>query len=113
MTQFSAHFQKDAAFGEAVRKRVFEYMKENDLSKRANAGMISKTLLFFGLYVTIFLGLLWNPFHSLVWMFLSYGSLGILLGTIGMNIICGKSGVEFSFGNPHFPDWTRIKYLAH
>jgi linoleoyl-CoA desaturase len=90
MTQFSAHFQKDAAFGEAVRKRVFEYMKENDLSKRANAGMISKTLLFFGWYVTIFLGLLWNPFHSLVWMFLSYGSLGILLGTIGMNIMHDK-----------------------
>ena len=90
MTQFSAHFQKDAAFGETVRKRVFDFMKENKLSKRANVGMIAKTCLLFAAYVLLFLGILWNPFQSIAWMFLSYGILGLLLGVIGMNIMHDK-----------------------
>ena len=90
MTQFATSFQKDSAFGETVRKRVFAYMKENKLPKQANAPMIWKTLLLFGVYLGLFVGLLLNPFHSLVWMFGMYCSLGILLGIIGMNIMHDK-----------------------
>lgn len=90
MTPFSPHFQKDAVFGEAVRTRVFDFMKENNLSKRANSEMIAKTCLLMASYVLIFLGILWNPFQSLIWMFFFYGILGLLLGIIGMNIMHDK-----------------------
>jgi linoleoyl-CoA desaturase len=90
MTQFATSFQKDSPFGETVRKRVFAYMKLNKLPKQANARMIWKTLLLFGVYLGLFVGLFMNPFHSLIWMFGMYCSLGIFLGIIGMNIMHDK-----------------------
>ena len=90
MPQFSAIHQKNTAFGDAVRMRVNEYMKANQLSKFAHKGMIWKTLFLTVFYLMVFLFLLWNPLQSVAWVFLCYCLLGLLLGVIGMNIMHDK-----------------------
>ena len=90
MPQFSAIHQKNTAFGDAVRMRVNEYMKANQLSKFAHKGMIWKTLFLTVFYLMVFLFLLWDPLQSVAWVFSCYCLLGLLLGVIGMNIMHDK-----------------------
>lgn len=90
MLRHSFQNQKDAAFGEVLRKRVMEHLKEKNRQTLATPGMVIKTLVLFMLYLSMYAGLLWNPWKSLMFMFCCYGCLGILLGVIGMNIMHDK-----------------------
>lgn len=90
MPHFSTEHQKNTAFGDTVRKRVNDFMKENQLSKFATKAMIWKTWLLTTVYLGVFFVLLWNPIDSIILIFSCYGILGLLLGIIGMNIMHDK-----------------------
>ena len=82
--------QKDTAFGEAVRQRVSAHLKQEQIQTLATSAMVLKTLFLFLSYLGIYAVLILNPWDSVVLMFACYGTLGLLLGVIGMNIMHDK-----------------------
>ncbi|MEY4289784.1 MAG: hypothetical protein RLZZ30_1872, partial [Bacteroidota bacterium] len=82
--------QKDTAFGETVRQRVTTHLKQQHIQPLATTSMVLKTLVLFLTYLGIYAVLLLNPWKSVVQLFACYGSLGLLLGVIGMNIMHDK-----------------------
>lgn len=90
MLTHSFQNEKDTLFGETVRKRVWEYLSEKKINPFATNAMILKTTVLFFSYLAVYSILIWNPFESIVLLFVSYAILGLLLGAIGMNIMHDK-----------------------
>ena len=82
--------QKDTTFGEAVRQRVSAHLKQEQIQTLATSAMVLKTLFLFLSYLGIYAVLILNPWDSVVLMIACYGTLGLLLGVIGMNIMHDK-----------------------
>ena len=78
-------FKPEGEFAKALKVRVNEYFKENNLSKHCNTEMVLKTafylILMFGVYFT----LLFGPFTGIGLLGLAL-LLGIVSGLIGFNV---------------------------
>ena len=73
-------------FAAELRKRVDAYFTDNQLSKHANAGMITKTVVMLLLYILPIVGLM--VFHQSTWQLtFSYALAGFAMAGIGMNVM--------------------------
>lgn len=74
-------------FSKTLRGRVNNYFKLNKVNPKANSVMIGKTLLSFGIYMTIYFSIVFGDFHNLILLFFLWIVLGLGQAVIGMTIM--------------------------
>lgn len=78
---------KGKSFASDVRKKVNDYFKSNNISKKGNHHLFFKCVLFFGLYFAPFVLILCGVITEFWWVMLSLLSMGIGLSGIGLTIM--------------------------
>jgi linoleoyl-CoA desaturase len=69
----------------SVRKKVDHYFDSNKISKRANAEMITKTVVYITMFVSLYLLIILQVFPLIITLFLAM-ALGMTMAFIGFNI---------------------------
>lgn len=77
--------KREHDFATVCKERVDEYFRENHISRHANAAMVFKTLLHFGLLISLYVGILSESFSKPV-LLLMCMAMGIIHGLIGVNV---------------------------
>lgn len=84
-----------SAFHATLRQRVDQYFKENELSRNANAALVTKAVILISLYVLPFVAMLiWPPAASIA--FLLWFIMGLGLAGIGMSVMHDANHGAFS-----------------
>ncbi len=74
-------------FAMALRKRVNDYFQENNISKYANAAMVTKTVVLVGTYALLY-GAIVGGFVTNAWLvLLAWTALGIVTAGIGFSVM--------------------------
>jgi len=85
-TKFSCTNTAHQQFGVAVKKNVYNYFKENNISTKGDTGLIVKSLIMLALYIVPFVCILTVPMDG--WLALALTVImGIGLSGIGMGVM--------------------------
>src|SRR4051812_233366 len=85
-TKFSCTNPAHQQFGVAVKKNVYNYFKENNISTKGNASLIIKSLIMLTLYIAPFVFILAVPMNAWLALMLTV-VMGIGLSGIGMGVM--------------------------
>ncbi len=79
--------QDNNEFVKTLQSRVSAYFKDHDLNRKANIRMVFKTILFFGLYVSLYLFIIYGGISNLIILFVLWALLGLNHAIVGMTVM--------------------------
>lgn len=76
-----------ADFFSTLNRRVNDYFKSNNLSRYANAEMVTKTMFMYAIYFIPYMLIITSTVTGLGWMFALCVVMGIAIGGIGLSVM--------------------------
>lgn len=87
MKAYRFQSKKDDQFVRTLNERVEAFLREQNISRKANNLMILKTIIHFGVFIGIYVLILSDQIHNLTIAFLLWVLLGVGQAIIGMTIM--------------------------
>ncbi len=86
IVKFTGDKNLDKEFVASLRKNVTDYFKANDISIKANAAMVIKSIILIAVYIVPYIVLLTTPV-PLIWAFALVIVMGIGIAGVGMGVM--------------------------
>ncbi|MCE3259123.1 MAG: acyl-CoA desaturase [Bacteroidetes bacterium] len=84
--RFKSHNSSEHQFAVTLRKRVNDYFKEKNISTKANAGMVFKSVVLLLIYILPFVALLFIPMSTIAALLMVL-LMGIGIAGVGMGVM--------------------------